>query len=212
MKNNSDRLEATAGRGTTPYFIANNPKYTGANWGKQQTYPSNTKSFKILEPPHSEDYRTYIKGKVMVSPLHSTSELKENLKLGNTLNQAINSEVYLLPTIDPNERGADMLRKEYLPAETKNNKNPDFMGDGKLWDGKTASFENTPNERRKVKATIENHIKKAKEQADNFIIEIPEWVNQKWVDETVVNYLNRSNKQREIIIKRTDGSYKKYKK
>lgn len=32
MADNSDRLARAAQRGTTPYFIANNAKYTGANW------------------------------------------------------------------------------------------------------------------------------------------------------------------------------------
>ena len=174
-----------------------------------------TRKVKVKEapkPPHHEDYKPQAEGMIMVSPLHNKSELKENLKLAETLSRAIGSKVYLLPEINPEKKGAAALRKEYLPAETKKGKNPDFMGGGKLWDGKTASFKNTPNERAKVKATIENHIKKAKQQADNFIIEIPEWINQKWVDEAVTNYLKFSSIDRTIIIRRPDGTFKTYKK
>lgn len=242
MERNADRLAGAAERGTTPYFIKENPKYTDPGW-KPAAPPKPTiqqrmderhakrtpadiekiqkawderkariEAEKTMKPPHHEDYKPHAEGMVMVSPLHNKSELKENLKLAETLSRAIGSKVYLLPEINPEKKGADALRKEYLPAETKKGKNPDFMGGGKLWDGKTASFKNTPNERAKVKATIENHIKKAKQQADNFIIEIPERINQKWVDEAVTNYLKFSSIDRTIIIRRPDGTFKTYKK
>lgn len=37
MADNSERLAGAAKRGTTPYFIANNAKYTGPNWENKKT-------------------------------------------------------------------------------------------------------------------------------------------------------------------------------
>ena len=54
---------------------------------------------------------------------------------------------------------------------------------------------------RKWKNVIENRIKSAKEQADNMVIEVPEFIPRKVIHSTVINYLNRSKKNRIIIIK-----------
>ena len=86
------------------------------------------------------------------------------------------------------------------------------MSASRLWDIKECSFKNTPNERSKIKSTIENHIKKAKKQADNFCLEVPEWVNFDWIDQIVGNYLNLSKSDHWIAITKPSGNGKLYKK
>ena len=119
--------------------------------------------------------------------------------------------VYLLPNINPN--GADAhLRKHYIPAGVKDGKNADFMCANRIWDGKEASFEKSDKSRKSIKSIIENHIKKAKQQADNMIIEIPDWVKEEWVEQVVTNHLRLTSANRWIIIKRENGEWRLYKK
>lgn len=80
-----------------------------------------------------------------------------------------------------------------------------------MWDGKECSFENTPKEWKKIKSTLENHFKKAKQQADNFIIKVPEWLEEQTITAIVENYLKISKKDRWIIICKESGFRRLYK-
>lgn len=161
-------------------------------------------------PPHIEEYISHNDGKILVSPLHGNDELNSNLKLAQTLHEAMGEKVYILPNINPNGVNAH-LRPEYIPKGVKDGKNADFMCANLIWDGKEASFKNTPNEWEKIKKTLENHFKKAKLQADNFIIKVPLWLSEEAITTITDNYLKVSKKNRIIIICKDNGWYKVYK-
>lgn len=220
VEKNAERIEAAEKRGTVPYFIADNKKVVenilegGSGNGKTQASNDRTETKDRANhevPPHVEEYKSYSDGKIMVSPLHGKDELDQNLKLAETLYEAMGETVYLLPNINPN--GADAhLRTHYIPAGVKDGKNADFMCANRIWDGKEASFEKSDRSRKSIKSIIENHIKKAKQQADNMIIEIPDWVKEEWVEQVVTNHLRLTSANRWIIIKRENGEWKLYKK
>lgn len=86
------------------------------------------------------------------------------------------------------------------------------MASGKIWDAKESSFENTPHTREGIKKTLENHIKKAKKQADNMVIVIPDWIPQSYIDEIIANYLSRTKHDRWIVIMWKSGNAKLFKK
>lgn len=78
---------------------------------------------------------------------------------------------------------------------------PDLLIDGMFYEAKSMlDFEGNPKIWEQVKSAIENHIKKAKQQADNIILELPNGISQSFFEPIVRNYLNLSHKQREIII------------
>ena len=66
----------------------------------------------------------------------------------------------------------------------------------------------TPIDAHTQKKRLENRIKKAKEQADNIIIEVPAHYDRQVIDYTIHNYLSRSSKERAIIILHGDDVYR----
>ena len=66
-------------------------------------------------------------------------------------------------------------------------------------------------QREGIKESIENHIKNAKKQADNIILEITSKVSRKEFHPVIKNYLSRTKKDREIWILHKNKLYK-YKK
>ena len=220
IKDNKERIDKAEKRGTVPYFIADNrdtvKRILEGGGGNDKTQASNDKTetkdrANHEVPPHVEEYKSYSDGKIMVSPLHGKDELDQNLKLAETLYEAMGETVYLLPNINPNGGDAH-LRTHYIPAGVKDGKNADFMCANRIWDGKEASFEKSDRSRKSIKSIIENHIKKAKQQADNMIIEIPDWVKEEWVEQVVTNHLRLTSANRWIIIKRENGEWRLYKK
>lgn len=219
VKDNEERIDKAAERGKLPYFIADNKKVVenilegGSGNGKT---PASNDEIETKEranhevPPHAEEYKSYTDGKIMVSPLHGKDELQSNLELGKVMYELMENTVYLLPNINPKGNNSH-LRASYLPKGVKEGKNPDFLCGGRLWDGKECSFENTPKEWKKIKSTLENHFKKAKQQADNFIIKVPEWLEEQTFTAIVENYLAISKKDRWIIICKGNGYKKLYK-
>ena len=161
-------------------------------------------------PPHVEEYIPYYDGKIMVSPFHGKDELESNLRLAHTMYDIFGETVYLLPNINPKGPNAH-LRSKYIPAGVKEGKNADFLCVNRIWDGKECSFENTPREWNKIKSTLENHFKKAKLQADNYIIQVPEWLDEKIYSVITMNYLRISGKDRWIIICKGNGKGNLYK-
>ena len=218
VKDNEERIDKAAERGKLPYFIADNKRVVenilkgGSGNGKT---PASNDEIETKEranhevPPHAEEYKSYNDGKIMVSPLHGKDELQSNLELGKVMYELMENTVYLLPNINPKGNNSH-LRASYLPKGVKEGKNPDFLCGGRLWDGKECSFENTPKEWKKIKSTLENHFKKAKQQADNFIIKVPEWLEEQTFTAIVENYLAISKKDRWIIICKGNGYKKLY--
>ena len=94
-----------------------------------------------------------------------------------------------------------MLRPIFHPPGVFDKKNPDFLINGKLFDGKCMyDLDKTANLKQQKNA-IENHIKKAKKQADNIILEMPSFIDRKNAENTIRNYLNRSKTKRVIMVK-----------
>ncbi len=215
VQQNAERIETAKAQ---PYFIQDNrtavDKALRSNFEQKsnliETKQDETSNIRLQKPPHVEEYKSYDNGNIRVSPLHGVDELESNLRLGKVLHEALNETVYLLPNINPQGKDAH-FRTEYLPEGVKKDKNPDFLCAGRLWDGKECSFENTKKEWKYIKNTLENHFKKAKEQADNFIIEVPDWLNEDTYKSITLNYLNISKKDRWIIICNRSGKYQLFK-
>lgn len=149
-------------------------------------------------PPYFEDYRQ-INENVFASPYHGKNELKDNVRVAKFISKKIKNKVYLLPRLEQNNPKDIQLRKTHLPIGVFEGKNPDFLISGKLFDCKSM-LGLRYYDYRYVKNAIENHIKKAKQQADNIILEIPSAVNRKYINDIIINFLNRSKKDREVWI------------
>lgn len=207
VEEHSERIETG---GNLPYFIKDNKSHVDAILDSGDKRKDKQSKATFSTPPHVEDYISHSEGKIMVSPLHGKDELDSNLTLAQTMYDILGETVYLLPNINP--KGADVrLRSKYIPDGVKDGKNPDFLCNGRFWDGKECSFENTPREWKKIKSTLENHFKKAKLQADNYIIQVPEWLQEEMVTAIVMNHLNISKKDRWIIICKRSGYGRLYK-
>lgn len=150
------------------------------------------------KPPRLDTYYEKSKG-LYISEYKGESELGENERLANIVINHLKVDVYILPLLDPKNKKLKALRPILLPEGVFDNKNPDFMINGLLFDGKSMMKIKKTN-RKGFKGKLENRIKSAKEQADNMIIEVPKWAKRKWIDDTVNNYLDRSHKDRTIYI------------
>ena len=150
-------------------------------------------------PPEVKNYRSEYNCKVLVSPYHGADEEAENVKLAKKMADFLKRKVYLLPRIDSNTPEQLALRKRLLPPGVPDRKNPDFFDGALLYDGKSMlnSMATTSKQQRNA---INNHIKAAKRQADNFVFEIPDSFDKNVIDSTIKGYLNSSGKDRTIII------------
>ena len=153
------------------------------------------------EPPAVETYTKLHNGMVLASPYHGENELADNVRLAKFVADKLNEKVYLLPRLDPNNPVQKKLRDTLLPPGVKENKNPDFLIKGKLFDGKSMYGMNRNATEEQQRNAIENHIKKAKKQADNIILEIPSIVRRELIHYTVKKYLSRSKRDRIIMVR-----------
>lgn len=153
-----------------------------------------------VKPPKVETYKEVYKGQVFTSPYHGKNEVEENERLAKFVSDKLKTKVYLLPRLDPMNPMQKSLRAKLLPSYVFEGKNPDFLIGGKLFDGKSMLSMNRNATIKQQKNAIENHIKKAKKQADNIILEIPSSVARTTIHSTITNYLSRSKKERTIMI------------
>lgn len=153
-----------------------------------------------VTPPKVETYNEVYKGMVFTSPYHGENEKEENERLAKFIADKLRSKVYLLPRLDPENPNQKALRSKLLPQGVFENKNPDYLIWGRLFDGKSMYGMRRDATPVQQKNAIENHIKKAKKQADNIILEIPSFVSRKLIHRTVTNYLSRSKKERIILV------------
>ncbi len=156
---------------------------------------------KDVKPPHVEDYFFEANDMVRISPFHGKEELDENKALAYFIYEKLGVKVYLLPCLDPKNPKKAALRTTLLPSGVFDGKNPDFYIGGKLFDGKSMMNMQKTKDPDKWKEAIENRIKKAKKQADNFVLEVPNFISRKVIHSTIINYLDRSHKDRIILIK-----------
>lgn len=162
-----------------------------------------------ISPPAVDTYVDLHKGKVLASPYHGDNEIDENKRLAIFLYNKLRRKVYLLPRLDPLNPIESKLRKSLLPKGVFEGKNPDFLINGELFDaksmldvGKDKGRHMTDEEQKKA---LETRFKKAKKQATNFMIEVPEYFSDEQIKNTTRNYLNRSKSNRTIMIKRGDS-------
>ena len=163
-------------------------KLPGKEWGNPSIQPSEVSTYK----------RTH-KGQVLVSPYHGENELADNKRLANFLADKPKTKVYLLPRLEQTMEEGRRLRHKLLPPGVKEGKNPDYLINGLLFDGKSMyGLKKDANMKEQHNAII-NHIKKAKRQADNIVLEIPSFVDRETIHRTVNGYLSQSRKERIII-------------
>ena len=164
------------------------------------------KSSQDVQPPHIEDYTPLNNGMVMISNKHGENEREENIRLAEFINQKLGKKVYLLPRLDPKKAEEAVLRSAYIPKGVKDGKSPDFFIGGTLFEGKCMHSEYTAKKKSQHNKVL-NHIKEAKEQADNMIIEVPDFISRRVITNTVNGYMNQSSKKRIIIVKHRGKCY-----
>lgn len=143
----------------------------------------------------------------MISPYHGKDEVSENKRLAAFVHKKLGNIVYLLPRLDPNNPVESPLRSQLLPDGVFERKNPDFLIGGLLFDGKSMMKLEKSGDKEKYKQAIQNHIKKAKLQADNIILEIPDFVSRRVIGKTIAAYFKQSHTKRIIIIKHGEKCY-----
>lgn len=173
-----------------------------------------------IVPPSIETYNNSKYNKrVHISPEHGKNEVIANERLACFLADNLDKDVFLLPRLDPSDPKKAPLRKFLLPSGVIENKNPDFLIGGLLFDGKSMmsikKIEGVTlkDRNRKYHRDIQNRIKDAVKQADNVVLEIPTFVSRKSISKAVKGYLRLSSKDRFIIIKHGNKCYvydKKY--
>ena len=140
-----------------------------------------------------------------ISKYHGDDEKEENEKMADFIAKKMDVKFFLLPRLNSNNKDDELKRTELLPKNVYPKKNPDYFINGKLFDFKSmTNIEYTDNFNTQ-KNKLENRIKKAKEQSDNIVIEVPVWLKRDVIWSTLRNYLNRSNKKRIILIKKGDN-------
>jgi len=157
-----------------------------------------------VPPPAVEQYESVHGGNVLVSPMHGENERMANQELAEFISDKTGAKVYLLPRLDPKNPTQLALRSTLLPTGVIEGKNPDYYIGGMFFDAKSMMNIQNTGDPQKWKSAIENRIKDAKKQADNIVLEIPEFVTRKVVHSTIINYLNRSKKNRIIFVKWND--------
>ena len=156
------------------------------------------KSTLDVQPPSAETYCSTHNGMVFISPYHGPNEIDENKRLVNFVADKLSKKVYLLPRLDPKNSTEAPLRNILLPPNVYENKNPDFFLGGWLFEGKSMLDTKVSEDYHNA---ILNHIKSAKKQADNIVIEIPRFVSRKTIGSTIIGYLKQTSKDRVIIVK-----------
>ncbi len=152
-----------------------------------------------IKPPKVEEYKVEHNGHVLISPYHGANEVNGNKRLAAFIADKLKTNVFLLPRLDPSNPKENILRPILHPTGVFDNKNPDFLINGKLFDGKCMYDLNKNASLKQQRNAIENHIKKAKKQADNIILEMPSFMDRKNAENTIRNYLNRSKTKRVIM-------------
>lgn len=150
---------------------------------------------KDIAPPEVESYISHENGMVMESPYHGKNEVQENLRIARIISKETGKKVYLLPLLPPDTEEQLELRSKLMPKGIFGKKSPDFMIGGQFFEGKSI-YKIEGNE---INA-IQNRIKKAKVQADNIILEIPDFVARNTFQDAIMNSLSLSKKDRTIIV------------
>lgn len=153
-----------------------------------------------VQPPAIETYNKVPDKEVYVSPYHGADELAENRRIASFLFDKLDEVVYLLPRIDANTPAQLMMRQRLMPNGIFDKKNPDFLIWDKFFDAKSMLSVEYDGKWDKAKRKIENRFKAAKQQAENFVIEINDSFPRDLIHQTTTNYLNMTDTKRIIMI------------
>jgi hypothetical protein len=153
-----------------------------------------------IQPPAAETYYKVPDKEVYISPYHGADELDENKRIATFLYDKLDTPVYLLPRLNANTSADMTTRNKLLPDGVFDKKSPDFLIWDKLFDAKSMLSVEYDGNRDNAKRKIENRFKSAKQQAENFIVEIHDSFPRDLIHQTTTNYLNMTNTKRIIMI------------
>lgn len=164
-------------------------------------YVSVTFFGEVSHPPHLETYQPDEENDlVYVSPLCQPSERNENIRMARFLADKTQDNVFVLPHIQPTQKGAESLRKELFPEGVKDGKNPDYYFRGRFLDGKSM-MDIKESDIKTLKRKIQNRLGEAFGQADDALLEIPPFISINLLEDAVKGRLNSSNHKHLVYIK-----------
>ena len=154
-------------------------------------------------PPHPESYYQEEDNEyIHISNLSPPSERDENIRMAKFLTEKTKENIYILPLIQPTQKNAENLRKEYFPDGVKINKNPDYYFKGRFVDGKSMiSIIMNPDNSKAVKRKIQKRFNEAFEQADDAFVEINTSIPMDLVREAVKGKLASSEHRHIVYVK-----------
>ena len=152
-------------------------------------------------PPRLESYYQDDNNElVFVSNFCQPSEREENVRMAMFLADNTKENIYILPLIQPTQKNAESLRREYFPEGVKNGKNPDYYFRGRFVDGKSM-IDVKESEIKTIKRKIQNRLSKAFRQADDAFLEIPDFISINLLEDAVRGRLNSSRHKHLVYIK-----------
>ena len=161
--------------------------------------------WKDIPPPKADTYISLHDGKVFASPYHGENEWAANEEMAKFLADKLGKKVYMLPRLDPSNQTHELLRKKLLPPGVPDGKSPDYLIGGKLFDAK--GLFNVERKEGGYQNTILNHLKKAKKQAPNIILDIPDFINLNEAGKAISDFLRQSKHDRVVLVRRKGKLY-----
>lgn len=150
-------------------------------------------------PPCVEEYEKIYEG-VYAHPLHDGTEREENLRIAKILHEKLKQNIYLCPELDPKKPGRGELRSRLLPFAVSDTKSPDFFIAGKSYDAKKYKPKDPRADDKAQTNGVASRIKKAKEQAENVVLEIDGIVRRENIHSAILNFLRQSHHNRTILV------------
>ena len=160
-----------------------------------------------VAPPHLETYDK--EGEhVFVSQLNKEAELPLNVRMAHFLADKTDENVYVLPHIQPTQKGAEAMRRKYFPEGVKENKNPDIFFRGRFVDAKSMKEKDIRiDQKKQAKHNIQNKLSSGFEQADDVFIEIPTTYPKEWVSEAIKGKLKSCENKHIVYVKYGDNLF-----
>ena len=160
----------------------------------------------IAIPPRIDTYEKVVEN-VFVSRLQQTEEREGNIKLAKFLAEKTNEPVFVLPHIQPSQRGSVKIREMFFPNGVKGNKNPDFYFRGRFVDGKCMVNITYIDDEDILKCKIHNRLKDAFNQSDDILLETPPNFEKKVIISAIKGKLNSSKHFHIVYVKHGDDFF-----
>ena len=152
-------------------------------------------------PPRFDTYYQDEENKrVFISNLCQPSEKEENVRMARFLAEKTKENTYILPLIQPTQKNAENLRKEFFPVGVKKDKNPDYYFRGRFLDGKSM-MDIKESDIKTIKRKIQHRLSEAFRQADDAFLEIPAFISINLLEDAVRGRLNSSRHKHLVYIK-----------